>query len=284
MAAGLPTEGFDVRSWMRGLAITVAALMGSMTAIALQAAPASAEARTNEIDFVARINVLRVSKGLVPLTIDAHLTDIARTRSAKMASDGAISHNPNLAAQVGGNGWRTLGENVGVGQTVDWLESAFEASPHHYENLVEPDYRWVGIGIVESGGQIWVTEDFEQPKTVVSAAGTSKPAAAPAPKPVAAPKPAVAKPAVAKPVAAPKPATPPTTAKATPVAAAPTTTAAPPTTTPPPTVMAVKDGPVAAAPLVKASTSHAVTTPLVLLALALLISAGVGIRKHSAKR
>ena len=85
--------------------MAVAALLGCISTVALLATPASAEPRSEEVDFVARINALRVSKGLVPLTIDAHLTDIARSWSAKMVSDGAISHNPNFAAQVGGNGF-----------------------------------------------------------------------------------------------------------------------------------------------------------------------------------
>jgi hypothetical protein len=265
---------------MRGIALAVAALLGSITMLTLGATAASAEPRSDEADFVARINALRTSQGLVPLTVDLHLTDIARNWSAKMAGDGAISHNPDLAAQVGGNGWRTLGENVGVGSSVDWLESAFEASPHHYANLIDPDYRWIGVGVVESGGQIWVTEDFEQPKTVVSAAATTKPAAAPkavAVKPPAAPKPAVAKPAAAPKPAAVKPAAPPTTAA--PVTVPPTTT--PTTTAPPPTVLAMQDG--AAAPAVHAlhaSEGATVGMPLLLVAFGLLVAAGLGLRRH----
>src|SRR5436305_14309757 len=105
-------------------------MLGSITFLTLGATAASAEPRSEELDFVARINALRVSQGLVPLTVDAHLTDIALTWSAKMAGDAAISHNPDLAAQVGGNGWRTLGENVGLGSPVDWLENAVVNSPH----------------------------------------------------------------------------------------------------------------------------------------------------------
>jgi hypothetical protein len=226
-----------------------------------------------------------VSQGLVPLTVDAHLTDIARSWSASMVGDGAISHNPDLAGQVGGNGWRTLGENVGVGSSVDWLENAFENSPHHYANLVDPDYRWIGLGVVESGGQVWVTEDFEQPKTVVSAATSTKPAAAapkavPAPRPAVAPKPAAPKPATPRVAAAPKavaptPAVPPTTSAPVTV---PSTT--PPTTSAPaPNVLAMQDGG-GGAPLVHSATGSTVGTPLVLVALGLLVAAGLGLRRH----
>ena len=59
---------------------------------------------------------------------------------------------------------------------------------------------WIGVGVVESGGQIWVTEDFEQPKSAPSAAPAPRPAAPrpsaphtaarPAPRPASAPHPA----------------------------------------------------------------------------------------------
>src|SRR3981081_3048994 len=122
---------------------------------------ARAEPQSEEAQFVAKINALRVSKGLVALTPDGHLTEVARGWSAVMAQSGGISHNGNFPNQVAG--WRKLGANGGVGPRDDWLEQAFEASPHHYENLVDPDFRFVGIGIVDTAdGQIWVTEDFEQ--------------------------------------------------------------------------------------------------------------------------
>ncbi|MBV8961248.1 MAG: CAP domain-containing protein [Actinobacteria bacterium] len=274
---------------MRGLALVVAALLGSITMAVLGATAASATPAVDEASFLVKINALRVSQGLVPLTLDAHLIDIARNWSAKMASDGAISHNPDLAAQVGGNGWRTLGENVGVGSTVDWLENAFENSPHHYANLVDPDYRWIGLGVVEANGQVWVTEDFEQPKTVVSAAGATKPAAAPAPKVVSTPKPTTApRPATPKVTAAPKPAVtaPPTTAKP-PVTAPPTTAAAAtPAPTTPPTVLGLQDGENAAAPGLRTAGTSAGTpsAPLLLVAVTLLIGASAGVRRQLIKR
>jgi len=154
---------------------------------------ARAEPQSEEAQFIVDINQLRVSKGLVPLAADGHLTDIARAWSAQMAQAGTLSHNPDLAAQVGGD-WRKLGENVGVGASVDWLNQAFINSPHHYENLVDPDFRAVGVGVVDTAdGNIWVTEDFEQHKSATAAPTPVKPAPsltpAPAPKPRPAPAP-----------------------------------------------------------------------------------------------
>ena len=196
--------------------LTVAALALSLFAFARPAA-----ASGNEDYFVAKINDIRSSRGLASLAVDGQLTAVARSWSQHMADDGTLAHNPNLGSQV--SGWRTLGENVGTGPSDESIEAAFENSPHHFENMVDPSYNYIGVGVVQdSSGTYWVTEDFKQ--------STNAPRPAPAP---AAPKPAAPKPAAPKP--APKPASAPRPAPA-PVHAAPVhaVTAAPsaPVTTP----------------------------------------------------
>lgn len=202
-------------------------LLGAVAAIALLVLPirpAAAEPVSEETQFLALLNQLRVQQGLGALTPDTQLQGIARQWSAKMVGDGALSHNPNLATQV--SNWRMIGENVGVGGSVQQLHDAFVASPHHYANMVEPAFDAVGIGVVDAGGQIWVTVDFKQSKSAaapvaapkpppITAAPKPKPAPAPAPKPAAAPRPAAPKPATA----AAKPA--PAASKSAPAAAAP---------------------------------------------------------------
>jgi uncharacterized protein YkwD len=157
------------------LAILATAAM-LFTVEGFMAGAAQADSLGTEGAFVAAINSLRVSKGLPTLAVDDRLTSVARAWSQQMAGAQLLSHNPNLPAQ-GPAGWRSLGENVGVGPSVAWLEAAFEASPHHYENLVDPSYTAIGVGVVEANGQIWVTEDFM--------GGAAAPtASAPAPAPV----------------------------------------------------------------------------------------------------
>ena len=126
-----------------------------MAAPAASAAPVDAEAR-----FVVKVNELRVAKGLPALTVDSLLVGVARSWSAKMAQAGEISHNPLLATDVTSD-WIKLGENVGMGGDVDVIEAAFERSPAHYKNLVDADFTAIGIGIVESEGAIYVTQQFQ---------------------------------------------------------------------------------------------------------------------------
>ena len=92
--------------------------------------------------------------------MDGTLVSVARSWSGKMAAAGTISHNPSLASQVP-SGWKKAGENVGKGGNVDALQQAFENSPAHYQNLVDPAFNYVGVGVVYgAGGMIYVTVDF----------------------------------------------------------------------------------------------------------------------------
>jgi cysteine-rich secretory family protein len=209
-----------MRKLVYGLILAVAVSM-------LYPAAAQADTASDEAAFVTKINELRTSQGLAPLEVNANLVTKARAWSAGMADAGRIWHS-TLSDGVTED-WKKLGENVGMGGSVDGLHRAFVNSPHHYENLVDPAFGYVGIGIVTSGNTIYVTEVFMQlmsakPAPVITAptpttvprVTTTTTARRPAPKLV--PKPAVA--------AAPTTTTSTTTTTAPPPVAAPPTEAA----------------------------------------------------------
>lgn len=113
-----------------------------------------------EAQFVSRINSLRASKGLSQLQVSGELTGVARNWTEQMVQAGQISHNPNLGSQVSGD-WTKLGENVGVGYDVDGLMQAFINSAAHYKNLVDPDWNYVGVGVVMApDGRMYTTHNF----------------------------------------------------------------------------------------------------------------------------
>jgi len=192
--------------------------------------PAAAQADTvsDEAAFVVKINELRAGKGLAPLQVNANLVEKARAWSAGMAAAGKIWHS-TLSDGVTEN-WKKLGENVGMGGSVDGLHRAFVNSPHHYENLVDPAFGHVGIGIVMNGSTIYVTQVFMQLMTVKLPAVTlaTTPTTAPRPTTTTTAKPPAPKPTVAtvKPAAAPS--TTSTTTAPPPEAAAPVEAPAPP--------------------------------------------------------
>lgn len=111
-----------------------------------------------ERDFLNRTNALRASKGLGPLTFNNELIAKARAWSQTQASAGTIFHS-NLASGVTQN-WKRLGENVGMGPYVEPIHDALVRSPRHYENLVDPGFTEVGIGVVKQGDVIYVTQVF----------------------------------------------------------------------------------------------------------------------------
>jgi uncharacterized protein YkwD len=141
----------------------------ALAMFALPSGTAYASTASDEDAFVRDINALRASQGLPALAVESHLTSIARSFAAQMAANGSIFHNPNLASSAPSQ-WLKLGENVGVGYDEPSLHQAFVNSPAHYRNLVDPSYRYIGLGVVYSGGKTWVVEDFMQTSTPIAAA------------------------------------------------------------------------------------------------------------------
>jgi len=189
------------------LGVTLVTLVG-LLAVPAQVGAATAE----EAKLMALTNSTRAAAGAPALVLDGTLSNISRQWAQVMANNDGISHNANARNQIEAAGfdWRGLAENVGMGPTVESVHIALVNSPGHYTNMVNPSYTRVGIGIVTSGGYVWVVQNF------VNVAGPAAPAPAPAPRPTAAP--------------ASPPAPPPTVAPA-PVATTPPTTAAPRRTT-----------------------------------------------------
>jgi hypothetical protein len=159
-------------------ALALAVLMAIL--VPAQAGAAGGDAN----DYVARINGLRASVGVAPLGVDGQLTAAAQGWADHMAATGTLAHAPDISSGLTVN-WSKLGENVGVGPNNDVIWSAFVASAHHYENIVDPAFNYVGVGVTYAGGRQWTCHRFMQ----LGGGGSPAPAPAPAPKPAATPKP-----------------------------------------------------------------------------------------------
>jgi hypothetical protein len=139
--------------------------------------------------FVAQVNALRATRGLAPLQIDGELSGVAQSWTDNMAARGDISHNGAFGSQVSAP-WVKLGENVGVGPTVDALMTAFINSPGHYRNLVDPAFNYIGVGVTYSDtGVMYTTHDF---MSLPDEAPAPPPAPEPDPQPASAPDPSPA--------------------------------------------------------------------------------------------
>ncbi len=143
----------------------------------------SADAGTvdDEQLFIQMINQLRTDKGLNPLVVDGELTAQARAWSQSMAANDQLAHTSNLAGGIS-SPWTVLGENVGVHviHDVSGLFQAFIASPSHYQNLVDPRFQYVGVGVVNTeAGKLWTTHRF----MAATAPPTPAPPTPPPPRP-----------------------------------------------------------------------------------------------------
>ena len=165
---------------------------------------AFADGPSDETTFVARINSLRASKGVAALAVDAGLTDKARGWAQTMADKNMIWHS--VLSDGNTADWQRLGENVGRGGSVVGLDDAFVNSPHHYENLVDPAFGSIGLGVVRSAdGVIFVAEEFMQ-RRAAAVAPTAPATAATVKTPIAAKAPEAVVAAVKAPVAVRAPA------------------------------------------------------------------------------
>lgn len=142
------------RSVLVGLLLTAA--LGFST---LPAAPASA-LDVKERRMVNKHNREREARGIRRLRIDESLSRKAERHSREMAQSRNLYHSSCLACQFNGYSWSIGGENVGVGASVWRLHQAFMASTPHRKNILNRQFRKIGVGVVESGGRVWVTVLF----------------------------------------------------------------------------------------------------------------------------
>jgi hypothetical protein len=166
-------------------------MAAGLTAVGLVAAlAASGPARAASADegrLLGLTNGLRASVGAQALALDDALSAVARAWAAKMAAAGTISHNPSLTSQVGP--WSKVAENVGMGPDLDTVHRALVASRPHYVNLVDTEVALIGIGVVTSGGSVFVVEDFLRRPGAAVAAPTAPTTVATAPPPTRAASP-----------------------------------------------------------------------------------------------
>jgi hypothetical protein len=178
---------------MRKLSAAVICIMlfGSVIAMGQPGRAAAADSGT-ESAFVAQINRLRADHGLAPLKVYGELVGVARGWADQMAAAGNISHNERYSDMVSAP-WVKLGENVGMGQSVDSLMRAFINSPGHYRNLVDPAFNYIGVGVTfAADGEMFTTHDFmsmpdDAPPPEAAPVADPAPAPAPAPDPGPAP-------------------------------------------------------------------------------------------------
>lgn len=119
-----------------------------------------------EQEIVRLVNAERAKAGLPALTVDERLTRIAREHSQLLLANRRLSHQfsgePDLRHRVIASGLRfdASGENVGFDASAVLAHRSLMNSPPHRANILDPNFSVIGIGVVRSGDNIYVTQDF----------------------------------------------------------------------------------------------------------------------------
>ena len=167
----------NIKRVIAAAALAVVPLTASSTALAAppapQGAPAAAAAvpaqvSTDGVQYantvLNKVNELRSSLGLKPVTRYQELDAVAQDWSEHQASADIMDHRPDFTSAYPA-GWTTGSENVAWrttgGDTGALIFDQWLNSPGHYKNMVDPNVNSIGIGFAQtSSGKWYATQNF----------------------------------------------------------------------------------------------------------------------------
>lgn len=167
----------NIKRVIAAAALTVVPLTASSAALAAPAAPEGAPAAAAAVPaqvtsegaqyadtVLNKVNELRSSKGLQPVTRYQELDAVAQDWSEQQAAANNMSHRPDFTSAYP-QGWTTGSENVAWrtagGDTGAQIFEQWRTSPGHYKNMTDPDVNSIGIGFAQtSDGKWYATQNF----------------------------------------------------------------------------------------------------------------------------
>lgn len=113
------------------------------------------------------VNKERAAAGCGALTANAKLSAAARAYSDTMARSGVMSHTGpdgstmTSRVEAAGYKWSRLGENIARGQAdAASVMNSWMNSSGHRANILNCDFREIGIGVHKGDGGPWWTQNF----------------------------------------------------------------------------------------------------------------------------
>ena len=167
----------NIKRVIAAAALTVVPLTASSAALAAPVAPEGAPAAAAAVPaqvtsegaqyantVLNKVNELRSSMGLQPVTRYQELDAVAQDWSEQQAAANNMSHRPDFTS-VYPKGWTTGSENVAWrtagGDTGALIFDQWLNSPGHYKNMTDPDVNSIGIGFAQtSDGRWYATQNF----------------------------------------------------------------------------------------------------------------------------
>jgi uncharacterized protein YkwD len=110
--------------------------------------------------MLALLNQTRRNHDLPVFRLNLNLSATAWRHSRKMAERNHLFHTVNLYEAVRAWTPSTWGENVGVARWMRRVRSLWMQSGGHRDNVLNPAFRRIGIGVVKARGLVWVTAIF----------------------------------------------------------------------------------------------------------------------------
>lgn len=112
-------------------------------------------------------NIYRDEVGIERLNLDSNLSIAATIRSMEMAYSGKFSHTrPNGTSCFNifnekGISASNKGENIAMGQrSAESVSTSWRNSPGHYENMIDANFKKIGIGVFKFDGNFYWTQIF----------------------------------------------------------------------------------------------------------------------------
>lgn len=115
---------------------------------------------TYRVKMLQLVNDVRDRNDRRLLRVDRKLSRYAVRHSRQMADAGYLFHTPDLASKLDGRNWSIGGENVGFASSLRAVMGGFMDSPPHRRNILRRGYDHAAVGVVKSGGSLWVTTIF----------------------------------------------------------------------------------------------------------------------------
>ena len=110
-------------------------------------------------DVLARVNSERAAAGLAPLALDAELTNAAMLRAGETSV--LFSHSRPNGTPCFDVSDKAYGENIAMGyRTPAAVMGGWMNSQGHRDNILDSDYRSIGIGCVSVGGSYYWVQLF----------------------------------------------------------------------------------------------------------------------------
>ena len=113
------------------------------------------------------VNKERLKFGLNPFIADSLIRNVARAHSMDMLQKGYFAHEdssgltPAERLSLAHVSFRVAGENLALAPSIDLAHIGLMNSPKHRENILDPEFGRIGIGVMDAGPYgLMVTQNF----------------------------------------------------------------------------------------------------------------------------